>query len=221
MSAVITVARSRNTRQAPTAAGRVDAQVGQGRRPVPGTSHPAAATRDGRDGSLQVGSESQATDQQDDEGHRPQRHRARSKQIVNGRREKENPGRRQAPRPRGPPQGRASRRSRRAARPATAHDQPGRAQEDRSGQGAGASPPPWRRGARRRSKSALTRIVRAAGSGRVYPAVPALALLEIRDGLEQVPAAEVRPEDVGHPDLGVGDLPEQEVARPASRRWCG
>ena len=45
-------------------------------------------------------------------------------------------------------------------------------------------------------------------------AVAPLALLEVDDGLEQVAGAEVRPQRVGHPDLGVGDLPEQEVADP-------
>src|SRR5262245_60800335 len=44
------------------------------------------------------------------------------------------------------------------------------------------------------------------------PAVAALALLIIDDGLQELSLAEVRPERLGHPDLGVGDLPEQEVA---------
>ena len=47
---------------------------------------------------------------------------------------------------------------------------------------------------------------------RLDAAVAALALLVVEDRLEQVPAAEVGPQRVGDPDLGVGDLPEQEVA---------
>ena len=47
---------------------------------------------------------------------------------------------------------------------------------------------------------------------RLDAAVPAVALLVGDDGLEQVAAAEVGPERLGDPDLGVGDLPEQEVA---------
>ena len=43
------------------------------------------------------------------------------------------------------------------------------------------------------------------------PAVPPLALLEVHHRLQQVLAAEIGPQDVGHPDLGIRDLPEQEV----------
>ena len=39
----------------------------------------------------------------------------------------------------------------------------------------------------------------------------ALALLVVGDGFEEVDAAEVGPEAVGDEDLGVGDLPEEEV----------
>ena len=45
-------------------------------------------------------------------------------------------------------------------------------------------------------------------------AVPALALLELRDRLEEVAGPEVGPEDGRHVDLGVRDLPE-EVVRDA------
>src|SRR5689334_17011592 len=47
---------------------------------------------------------------------------------------------------------------------------------------------------------------------RLDAAVPALALLIGDDGLEQIPPAEVGPEPLGDPDLGVRDLPQQEVA---------
>ena len=39
----------------------------------------------------------------------------------------------------------------------------------------------------------------------------ALAALVVGDGFEQMDAAKVGPEAVGDEDLGVGDLPEQEV----------
>src|SRR5271163_135517 len=42
-------------------------------------------------------------------------------------------------------------------------------------------------------------------------AVAAFAALEVGDGFEQMHPAEVGPEAVGDKDLGVGDLPEQEV----------
>ena len=53
---------------------------------------------------------------------------------------------------------------------------------------------------------------------RLDAAVAALAALEVEDRLEQVAAAEVGPEGRGHPDLGVGDLPEQEVRDPQLAR---
>src|SRR5512145_2000179 len=49
------------------------------------------------------------------------------------------------------------------------------------------------------------------GSGDPDPPVTPLALLEVEDGLQEVPATELGPVDVGDPDLGVGDLPEQKV----------
>ena len=42
-------------------------------------------------------------------------------------------------------------------------------------------------------------------------AVAPFALLVIHECLVQVPAPEVGPQGVGDPDLGIGDLPEQEV----------
>src|SRR5665213_1070640 len=42
-------------------------------------------------------------------------------------------------------------------------------------------------------------------------AVAAVAALVIGEGFEQMDAAKVGPEPVGDEDLGVGDLPEQEV----------
>src|SRR5208283_2002473 len=42
-------------------------------------------------------------------------------------------------------------------------------------------------------------------------AVAALAALEVSDGLEQMNAPEVRTEPLGDKDLGVGNLPQQEV----------
>src|SRR6187455_49763 len=51
-----------------------------------------------------------------------------------------------------------------------------------------------------------------------HPAVAPLPSLVGEDGFEQVAPAEVRPERLGHPDLGVGDLPEQEVAHPQLAR---
>ena len=39
----------------------------------------------------------------------------------------------------------------------------------------------------------------------------AFAALVVGEGFEQMDAAEVRPEAVGDEDLGVGDLPEEEV----------
>src|SRR5262249_8772062 len=43
---------------------------------------------------------------------------------------------------------------------------------------------------------------------------PTLALLEEVERLQVLPLAEVRPERVGDVDLGVGELPEKEVAEP-------
>src|SRR5208337_1126135 len=42
----------------------------------------------------------------------------------------------------------------------------------------------------------------------------ALALLERFYGLQQLGAAKVGPEGLGDVDLGVGDLPQQEIAQP-------
>src|SRR6266436_2281642 len=42
----------------------------------------------------------------------------------------------------------------------------------------------------------------------------ALPALELGDRLEELPLAEVRPERVRHVDLGVGDLPQEEVTDP-------
>src|SRR6516165_5673062 len=55
----------------------------------------------------------------------------------------------------------------------------------------------------------------AGGAGRrssFDPAVAAFSLLKIEEGFEQAGAVEVRPEDIGDKDLGVGDLPQKEVA---------
>src|SRR4051812_32444422 len=54
--------------------------------------------------------------------------------------------------------------------------------------------------------------------GLVHAAIAALPALEVEDRLIEVPAPEVGPEGVGHPDLGVGDLPEQEVGDPQLAR---
>src|SRR4051812_40411875 len=48
----------------------------------------------------------------------------------------------------------------------------------------------------------------------VHPPEAALAALVVGDGLEQVPAAEVRPQRVGDPQLRVGELPQHEVREP-------
>jgi len=45
-------------------------------------------------------------------------------------------------------------------------------------------------------------------------AVAAIALLVGDDGFEEMTAAKIRPERVGHPDFRIGDLPQQEVAHP-------
>src|SRR6266550_1142426 len=47
--------------------------------------------------------------------------------------------------------------------------------------------------------------------GWLYAAVAALARLEVDDGLEQVAAAEIGPEHFGDVNLGVRDLPQQEI----------
>src|SRR6266850_1535664 len=47
---------------------------------------------------------------------------------------------------------------------------------------------------------------------RLDAAVAAVALLVGDDGFEQMAAAEVGPERLGDPDLGIRDLPQQEVA---------
>src|SRR5436309_7832993 len=47
---------------------------------------------------------------------------------------------------------------------------------------------------------------------RLDPAVAAIPLLVGDYGLEQVAPAEIGPQRVGHPDLGIRDLPEQEIA---------
>src|SRR5262245_22940397 len=54
------------------------------------------------------------------------------------------------------------------------------------------------------------------GSGRactrlVHPPEPAVAFLVVRHGLVEMAAAEIRPQRVRDPHLGVGELPEHEV----------
>src|SRR3989338_3584129 len=44
------------------------------------------------------------------------------------------------------------------------------------------------------------------------PPVAPIPLLVVDDGLQELPPAEVGPERFRDPDLGVGDLPEKEVA---------
>src|SRR6185369_1154894 len=39
-----------------------------------------------------------------------------------------------------------------------------------------------------------------------------LAALKMRDGVQELALPEIRPERVGHVDLGVSDLPQQEIA---------
>src|SRR5271165_3087872 len=46
---------------------------------------------------------------------------------------------------------------------------------------------------------------------RPHPPVPALAALVLGDGLEEVLAPEVGPQDVGEHELRVGQLPQEEV----------
>ena len=53
------------------------------------------------------------------------------------------------------------------------------------------------------------------------PAVAPLPPLEIRNRLQQVNPSEIRPQPVGHKDLGIGDLPEQIVRDAASRPRSG
>src|SRR5690348_601798 len=48
----------------------------------------------------------------------------------------------------------------------------------------------------------------------IEAAVAALALLIFRNALEKVKAAKIRPESCGHIDLGIGQLPEEEIAEP-------
>src|SRR6185436_1051451 len=43
------------------------------------------------------------------------------------------------------------------------------------------------------------------------PAVAPLARLEVDDRLEEMPPAKIGPQHLGHVNLGVGDLPEEEV----------
>src|SRR5262245_22904937 len=52
----------------------------------------------------------------------------------------------------------------------------------------------------------------AAALLRSDPSVAAVSLLEVGDRAEELAASEVGPEGLGHPDLRVCDLPEQEVA---------
>src|SRR5213594_1251105 len=47
-----------------------------------------------------------------------------------------------------------------------------------------------------------------------HSSVPPLTLLEIDDGLQELTFAEIGPERLRHPDLGVSDLPQKEVADP-------
>src|SRR5258706_3713060 len=55
------------------------------------------------------------------------------------------------------------------------------------------------------------RLLGARRRGLDHAAIPALALLELGDRLEEMPRAEVRPENGRDVDLRVGDLPEQIV----------
>ena len=55
----------------------------------------------------------------------------------------------------------------------------------------------------------------AGGAGRrssFDPAVAAFSLLKIEESFEEAGAVEVRPEDIGDKDFGVGNLPEKEIA---------
>src|SRR5690348_4466525 len=45
------------------------------------------------------------------------------------------------------------------------------------------------------------------------PAEAALPFLKGFDGLQQLHATEIRPESVGHIDLGISGLPEQKIAQ--------
>src|SRR5690242_19594772 len=49
---------------------------------------------------------------------------------------------------------------------------------------------------------------------RLHPAEPPLATLELADGFGEGGGVEVGPHPRGEPELGVGTLPEQEVAQP-------
>ena len=119
------------------------------------------------------------------------------------------------PRARGPCAGggraRAPAGSRRTRRSPTSAASPTRAAPSQGG--------PEKMGARGAGReTAVTRAARIAERARFKRGadspVATLALLVVGDGLEQVLAPEVRPEHVGHPDLRVGDLPEQEVRDP-------
>src|SRR5688572_4491951 len=64
----------------------------------------------------------------------------------------------------------------------------------------------------RRTRATVEGSLSADNCPRADAAVPALALLIREHGFDEVPAAEVRPQRVGHVDLRVRDLPEQVVA---------
>src|ERR1700693_3192266 len=66
--------------------------------------------------------------------------------------------------------------------------------------------PPRSGGARR-----ALRLDEHLGVGFVHAAVAALARLEVDDGLEEMAAPEVGPQDLVHVDLGVRDLPQEEI----------
>src|SRR5712692_7481627 len=55
------------------------------------------------------------------------------------------------------------------------------------------------------------RLSRLRGARLDDAAIAALALLKFQDRLEEMALAEVRPESRSDPDLGVRDLPQQEV----------
>ena len=54
----------------------------------------------------------------------------------------------------------------------------------------------------------------ALGRASMDGAEPPFSFLEIDQSLDEVQAPEIRPENRSDPDLGIGDLPEQEIGNP-------
>src|SRR5262245_54541804 len=68
--------------------------------------------------------------------------------------------------------------------------------------------------ARAGESPAIRGVVTATTAATSHPTEPPRPALEVRERAIELGRAEVRPQGGGHPELGVGDLPQEEVRHP-------